>query len=179
MASNNKGLAVGCWVAMGVTAFVFLGCGGLFLFLGWSVWNNPDVQRVVEISGAALDLANEAQNAPGAAELRAAGCEQAFVITPEMLERLITVIDADAGVQELPDFPVVSCAVRRPDRVQCPDLARTYMSAVHPPPAEVAITVQMQGQNQALCSGVYDASGGLVRELDEHERRYRQVGQTQ
>ena len=48
MASNNKGLGVGCWVAMGITAFLTLSCGGLLVFFGWTVWTDPDVQRVVD-----------------------------------------------------------------------------------------------------------------------------------
>lgn len=178
MATEKKKVPMGCWIALGATLLVVLVCGGSVAVIGVSTWNNPDFQRVVSVGGAAFEMARDAQNQPGAAELRAAGCVSAVVITPELMERFAESMALDGGPQNLPEFPIVNCGARRGTTLTCESIAATYMASVDPAPAEVAITLQVQGQRQAQCQGIYDASGTRVREIGSNASQFDQVGQT-
>lgn len=168
----------GCGIAAAVVAGILLVCGGVVTLLGWSIWQNPNVQRGVAIAGAAMEMTQEAMNAPGAAELRRSGCAQAMVYTPEIIERFTHTIRPDGGASRLPEFPMVICAVRRDSTLTCEDVARAYAAAVSPPPAEMGVTMQVQGQRQPGCQGVYGPDGGFLRGPGADQQRIGNMGQT-
>lgn len=166
----------GCLVAAVAGAVILLVCGGAVTLVGWSIWQRPEVQRAAEVAGAAMDLTREAMQAPGTGALREAGCAQAMVYSPALLERFVGVVRGDGGVVrgEVPDHPLVVCQVRGRAGPDCATVARTYAEAVSPPPAELGVTVQ--AQRRARCQGVYRPDGTFLRPPDEGQRRIGNMG---
>ena len=180
MAEKQKsGWGKGCGIAAAVALVVLLICGGIVTLLGWSIWQSPSVQRGVRIAGAAMDMTREAMAAPGTAELRQAGCGQAMVYTPEIIERFAHTIRPDGGAGRVPDMPMVICAVRRGSTMTCDEVARAYAAAVSPAPAEMGVTLQTQGERQATCQGVYDSEGTFLRGAGADQQRIGNMGRTQ
>jgi hypothetical protein len=177
---QSSGWGKGCAIAAVVVGLVVAVCGGAVTLISWSIWQNPNVQRGVEIAGAAMDLTREAMTAPGTAELRRAGCAQAMVYSPELIERFIGVIRPDAGVRrgEVPDYPLVVCQVRGQSTLSCETVARTYAEAVTPAPTELGVTIQGQRGRNARCQGVYGPDGTFLRPPDDDQRRIGNMGQT-
>lgn len=171
MSERRGGWGKGCSIAIAIFAGVVLVCGGVLTWAGYSVWNDPNVQRGVAIAGAAMDMAQEAMQQPGAAELRAAGCGQAMVLTPELRRRFLATVAPDGGY-DTPELTLVLCVVPRgaADAPSCEDAVRAYATVHSPPPAEVAASVSVQGEEAVRCEGIYGSDGAFLREIDPELR---------
>jgi hypothetical protein len=182
MSRRDRRGKTGCVVAIGVLAALVIVCGGLVTCAGYSISQSPLVQRAIEVGGAVMDVTQEAMRAPGAREMRSAGCMQAMVLTPELVERLFVAMAPDGGAAEAratATIPLAFCAVRRgaPTVPTCEHTARAYASGLETPPSEVAVRVIMQGDSTARCEGVHAADGTFVRAFDEDlARLYGLVG---
>ncbi len=106
-------------------------------------------------------VAEDGLNAPGSAELRAAGCEAAVVMD---LSKLSALFDAGGAQGGTPGI-VISCATR-PGKAgpTCDDLAKTYVKAVGNPRSDFIVQVQPQGVAKADCKKVYSAKGMFLRD---------------
>jgi hypothetical protein len=167
---KTSGWLIGCVIAVAVFGLFALLVGGRVAWAGWKVWQNPDVQRGVAIAGGAMNLAREAQTAPGTAEVRAAGCTQAMAVTPEALRRFVELTVPDAGAaSRIPTHPMVFCALARRDSERapgCPDVARAYARGASPSPTRIAVQVSVQGEQSPRCQGVFAPDGQAAGELD-------------
>jgi hypothetical protein len=113
--------------------------------------------------------------APGAEELRDAGCEEAGVMDTAAIQRLVESIEAaqDKG-ERRPVAPmpptIVFCqfSFGTPD-LDCDDVARVYVGAVERPPTEFAVTVRVKVPRRDVCQGIYDGEARFVRPLDDDE----------
>lgn len=171
---RKKGLSKGCIVALAVTGAIVLVCGGVATWLGYSVYSNPDVQRVARAVGEGIEVSQEAMNAPGTEALREAGCDQAMVMLPEHMERIIHAVEPDGGSEAgEADFPpMVMCQFRFDVTLTCERVARVYGDAVPSAPAQFGVQVQKQtGGNRPTCSGLYAPDGTQLGTLEGNTRR--------
>lgn len=171
---RKKGIGRGCIVALVVTGVIGLVCGGIVTWLGWEVYSNPDVQRVGRAIGEGIEVSQEAMNQPGTDELRAAGCDQAMVMLPEHMKRIVRAAEPDGGLEDEPEFPpMVICQYQYggDETLSCEQVATTYGDALASPPPELGVQVQRQGSGRPICSGLYAPDGTLVGTLEDGERR--------
>lgn len=143
----KKGMS-GCVIALLIVG----GLGALFaLIIGIFAW------RATKTLTAA---ATEGLNAPGTAELRAAGCDAAVVMDMAKISSLF-----EAGVGNASESVIVSCSVS-PGKTgpKCDDLAKTYTKAVGSPRGNFVVIVQPQGGGNPTCKRAYGPTGALLRD---------------
>ena len=113
----------------------------------------------------------ESQNAPGAEELRAAGCDQALILDPTVFLRMAAGFSesmADLDDPEIAEkFPetMIVCNTTSNTSITCADVATTYLAAVGPITGEFMAQVASGGADP--CQEIYDGSGTLLGTLDE------------
>jgi hypothetical protein len=106
-------------------------------------------------------VAEEGLNAPGSAELRAAGCEAAVVMD---LSKISALFDAGATQGSTPGI-VISCATSPAKKAPtCDDLAKTYVKAVGAPGTDFIVQVQPQGGAKPDCKKVYSPKGTFLHD---------------
>jgi hypothetical protein len=163
---KKKGMSTGCIIAIVAVLLFFGGIGAVVLAIGFAVSQDKDVQNVVGAIGDAAKIAADAQNAPGTAELRALGCEQALAIDPvKMLKIADRFVDAGSAPPSAtpPDVTMmVMCQVGTfgvPPA--CDDAARAYVRGASPR-GKFMLSVQRGSNKSTQCSGMYSASGALL-----------------
>lgn len=169
----------GCRIAVAVVAALLVLCGLGVALVGYSIWTSPAVQAGVRAVGPAMEMTRAGMVAPGAQALRDAGCRQALVYSPEMMERFVEQLALEG--LEAPAVPFLVCAVHAsppgaatdaggpPD---CDALARTHADAVPLAPPEVIVTVFVAGRGPPHCAAAFDRDGARVRDLTEAEARF-------
>ena len=130
---------------------------------------------MAEVTGAAVELTREAMRAPGTAELREAGCDQAMVYTPERFRRFFEAANPDREPPSL-HHPLVVCQLREGPDPGSDAVARAYATAVDPRPSAIGVTVQVVGQRQPTCEGLYGPDGASLGAASEALRRLGNVG---
>jgi hypothetical protein len=166
----------GCLVAVGVLAGVtLLSClvGGLVL---WRVSKNPEVMKVLNTIGEGAKLAIEGSKAPGAEELRKAGCPQAIIVDGRRMTELVSKF-LDAGEDALPpdasaDVVVICQGTSAKDTLpSCDQAALVYAQAALPAgPFRVIVSRQGTGNEQGNdCEGLYDAMGAALPDAPPDE----------
>lgn len=161
---QKKGMS-GCMVAfivVSVVGFVTALVVGIGLYL---VLTSNAGKTAIKLVGEGTKLAQKGLNAPGTAELRALGCEQAIVLDmKDVGDMMNDILDAglpDSGVEGL----IVTCTLpsRGGAAISCDDVARTYVTANGgTASAEFVVTVKRQNDSRELCESTYDTSGALV-----------------
>jgi hypothetical protein len=127
---------------------------GLLLLIGGGIfflWAFKTVGKV----------AVDGMNAPGSAEVRAAGCDVAMIM--DMAKVSPTLFDGGHSTDGSPDI-MVECTVsagRTPP--SCDDVAHAYISGVGAARDEFSTEVQVSGKNQPSCEKYYDSSGKALR----------------
>lgn len=163
---KKKGMSTGCVVALVVVLVFFGSIGAIVLLIGYKVSQDKDVQNVFGAIGEAATIMAEAQSAPGTAELRAIGCEQAMALDPaKMLKIADRFVDAGGSPPSAtpPEVErIVMCQVGAFGTApSCDDAARVYVRGAAPR-GKFMLTVQQGSSKNKQCSGVYSASGVLV-----------------
>lgn len=156
-------------VVMGVIALV---CSGVLAVGGVILYRQPAVRQAARALGAVAGITYEAMNAPGTAELRRRGCQQAMIFTPELLERFMTAFQPDAGASSLADMEnmaLVVCGLGWTGDVGCDVAARVYLDTRPGPTENVAVTVTGQMDQRPRCSGLYGPDGSRLRDLNAEE----------
>ena len=135
-----------------------------------------DGRRFAEGVKQGYSLIVEATNAPGAQEMRDAGCQEAMVTTVSQLTTLVSSFipegegtddfAAMTASQEILLFCQVQPWSKAPD---CGELARVYGDAVDPDPAQVVVMVQKQGQSDPVCSGYYAPDSTRLGSLSDED----------
>lgn len=142
----KKGMS-GCLIA----ALVVGGVGVLVaIVIGIFVW---------KAAKAIGEVATEGLNAPGSAELRAAGCDAAVVMDMSKISAMF-----DAGSTSASESVIVSCSVtggKTPPK--CDDLAKTYAKAVGGSHGNFLVQVTPQG-GVATCKKVYSPTGTYLHD---------------
>ena len=156
----------GCLIALAVV-------GGLAVLLvvvvGAGIWRfagTKEGKAMFSAIGEATKAAAEAQSAPGAAEVRALGCDQAMVVDVARMSKLFEQLDASAPRKE--EYSVmVMCQVGLLGHgaPTCDEVAGAYRTAVGTLPGPFVAHVKHQGRSGEVCSTLYDAGGKKVRDL--------------
>ena len=153
-----SGWLIALLVVSGVVLVGMIGAGvGIYLLATSNVG-----QPTIKVIGEGSKLATKGVTAPGTTEIRALGCEQAVVVDSKDVTALVSdFVDGgfDAGI----DFLLVSCQVQtKAAAPSCDDVAKTYIRAVGTASSTFIVSVQRDGEQNALCESTYDASGALI-----------------
>ena len=157
---KKKGLSTGCWVVL-IIMLVFLGSiGAVLAYIGYKVSTDPDVQHVMGAVGDAVNLAAEAQTAPGTNELRQLGCEQAMALDMAKMQKLLaSMSDAGPPPGSTPSDieKMVMCQSNGYGVMPtCDAAAKAYVKGASP---RKKFMLSVQQHNKANCSGVYAPDG--------------------
>jgi Sec-independent protein translocase protein TatA len=133
------------------------------------------VNKAKEVVGDMTAAVKEAQNAPGTAQLRAAGCTTAMVLDVNKLaqQTLKAIpgtgnVQIDAGATGL----LVQCEAPPAKRMNCMEVAHAYVSAPnHEAEPFTAQVTDMKGDE--ICSRDFDATG---KELGPATRHFNTAG---
>ena len=137
--------------------------------IGFGVWRFAGTKEGKAIFGAIGEGAKilaEAQSAPGAAEVRALGCDQAMVIDMDRMVKLFEHRDASAEREAFSIMVICHIGALQGDPPSCDRVASTYHAAVGVAARPFAATVTRGGgRGGEACSSLYDAKGKKVRDL--------------
>jgi hypothetical protein len=157
MPPKKKGMS-GCMIALLVVVGLCV-VGGLVIgLIVWRVATSEEGKKIVNAVSSGAQMAVEAQNAPGTAELRALGCAQAMVMDAAKVQELAAQF-GDAGPKA--NGLIVTCNVSRAGKAPtCDDVATTYVKAVGGRASgRFEVTVDANGDKKAGCAVVYDPEG--------------------
>jgi hypothetical protein len=141
---------------------------GLVAFGIYHFANSEQGKKVFGTIGDVAQLAVDSQNAPGAREVAALGCDSAMAMDMDKMQRIMK-DRLDAGTSAPGAFSVmVVCQVgvfaKSPP--SCEAVASTYLGAAGPPARGFAVSVQRGGSSSnQLCSALYDPEGKKVKDL--------------
>ncbi len=159
-APPKKGMS-GCIVALLVLAGVVV-IGVVIVGYGaWRVYSSPEGQKLAKVVGESAKLAEEARTAPGTAELRKSGCQEAMVMDIARMEALGRDLADAAPAKRAPGSSdkLVVCQVGSLGKPPtCDAVARTFVGAA-PPSSAFRVQVQVQGKSKATCEGTYAKDG--------------------
>lgn len=162
----------GCLIALLVVGGIFM---VLLLIGGVAVYrflNTDTGKKVVSALDQTVKLAEEGMNAPGAAEVRKAGCDTAMVMDMGKVMKLVeTFVDAGSSdkLERTKSMTMVVCNVQLlTSPPSCETVAQAYGEAVaaqYPHDFEFVVNVQKQGANKPLCQGRYGLNGQRLGDL--------------
>lgn len=157
---RKKGMSTGCLIAVLVTIGMFAAVGAVAFFIAYKIGSNKDVQNVMGALGDGAKIIAEAQAAPGTAELRALGCDQAMAIDASKMQKLVGSF-VDAGAAPPPEVErIVMCQIDSfTVAPACDDAARAYVRGGRPT-RKFMLTVAVN--KKQTCGGIYDASGKML-----------------
>ena len=154
----------GCLIALAIV-------GGLAVLVmavvGFGVWrfaSSKEGKAIIGAVGEGAKIIAEAQSAPGAAEVRKLGCDQALVLDIERMAKLFEHFDASAPHGSYSTMVICQVGVLHSDAPSCDQVASTYRAAV-PAARPFAATVTRSGGHGEICSSLYDAKGNKVKDL--------------
>jgi hypothetical protein len=157
----------GCLIVLAVIGGLVLVVVAVISFGVYRFASSKEGKAVFGVLGDMTKVMAEAQSAPGAAEVRALGCDQAMVMDFEKMGSLFELLDASAPSNDLSVMIVCQVGVMHAGTVpKCDDIAHTYVRAVKTPPRAFAVTVNHgSGTTAQACSAQYDPRGTKVRDL--------------
>jgi hypothetical protein len=134
------------------------------------------VGDIASIAGRGIQFYQDISTGPGTDAMKGAGCLQAFVITPEALEKLTSTIrevadKKDANPPPTLQYTMTICQVQSPKGAPtCKEIAKAYAEQAKPTDALFGVIIQTQGDdNKPLCEGLYNASGERKQGLKRDE----------
>lgn len=121
-----------------------------------------------------LESITASVDAPGAEELRQAGCTEAMVLDPQVFFRMAGSLSDEIDLDEveteglLPDL-LVSCTAAGDTTLTCDEVARIYREAVSDPGGP--FMTQVASGSSDPCQDVYAADGTHLGTLEEWTSR--------
>jgi len=162
---KKKGMS-GCLLAFLIVLGLTVVGGGI---VGYLIWREVGglVGGVAEIAGIMTDAAK----APGTKEMKAAGCDEAFVIDTDKLQKVVNKLEAEIAKKESRDPKpmedltkdgtafLVTCVVKKSDPPKCADIAKAYVEGGEPN-EKFLVTVSKNSQSgEASCAEIFDKKG--------------------
>jgi hypothetical protein len=166
-----------------ITLYILFGLG-LFVLVfgglaGYVALKSPQGRKLVEAAKQSIGWIVEAQQAPGTAELREAGCDTALITSlgaateafrefiPEQARKKLE----DAETAQQLERVMLICVVTRMtvSLPECSELAQIYAATIDSPPESYIVRVQRQGRNDVECQGIYDNEGRLVQSIEDED----------
>lgn len=163
--SEKKGLSTVVKVLISLALLFVLFIGGLVLFY----FNCEKCQKIVaSISEGAVAI-QQGMNAPGAAEVRELGCEQAMIVELRVfMDMVAPIVDEQPDAADDPalDTMMVSCTTSgfsQPTGPECGDVMRAYVSGAGELARDNAfVVVQGGGTGEPYCQGLYAKDGSFI-----------------
>jgi hypothetical protein len=166
-APPKKKSGSGCLIALAIVGgFVMLSVA-VGAFALYRVSQTKEGKMIFGVITETTKIMTEAQSAPGAAEVRALGCDQGMVLDMDKMQKLFSYLDASAPSGEFSVMVMCQVGYGEDKPPSCDQVSRAYRSAAGAPARGYLTTVQKQG-GHAACSVLYDASGKKVRDVDAH-----------
>lgn len=139
---------------------------GLLCCLGTSIYlyrasQSENGKKVFSAIGKGVKMAEKGVNAPGAAELRKAGCPQAMVFDlSDAIELAEVFVDAGEKAHQMPDETMIICQGNVFDTLptDCDALKDVYLKATTPT-HDFSISVRKQGNQTPVCQQRYHQDG--------------------
>ena len=162
--SSGSGCLIAALIVGGLVLLVLL-IGGIALFQATRTGKGKAILGMITEG---VKMAEEGMNAPGAAEVRELGCDQAFVMDMsrfiEFVEPLATDGDKPFDKKKFEkEFsgPIVACRMTLlGDPPTCDEVAATYVKALGgSAPQPFKVIVQAQGRGGSQCFASYSANG--------------------
>ena len=127
------------------------------------------VKKAGDMVGDMQAAVKDAQNAPGAAELRAAGCKEAMVLDlGKFAKQALKDIPGTGGMQiDAGGGVIVQCQVDSSTAMKCPAVAKTFLGASGHAVGPFTASVQESGGSEE-CSRDYDADGKDLGAASRH-----------
>jgi hypothetical protein len=148
----------GCLIALAVAAGLgLIACliGGAVL---WRASQDPDIKRAMNAAGKGIKLVSKGASAPGAAEVKALGCQQAFVLdSSEMFDLLDAFIDGGSADDRGDYAGVMIFCQARSAGPSCEQIATTYAKAAAP--TEDFMVTVTSGSGEKGCEGKFASTG--------------------
>ena len=160
----KKGMS-GCMIAFIVVSIVGFVTAIVVGVVVYFIATSAPVKTAFKVVGESTKIAQKGLTAPGTAELRTLGCDQAMVIDMKEMGAVFSeLIDGgfgDAGMAEGLD---VTCSLNTTSKaIACDDVASTYVRAVGgTASAQFVVSVKRQNDSHELCHASYDADGKRV-----------------
>jgi len=101
----------GCLIALAILGGLFLLGGVIVGVVLYGVATSEEGQKVMKLMGGGIQMAQKARNAPGAAELRGIGCDEAMVMDLREVKQLADELDARQQGKMPDDDVMVTCAL--------------------------------------------------------------------
>ena len=133
---------------------------------------------IADIAGGGFKFYQEISTAPGAAEVKATGCDQAFVITPEALTKFVKSVEkvADKNKEGVKDKPankppeikqaMVMCQVQKTAKAPtCDEVAKAYAGAVENTEKFGVIVQSSEKRDGPVCDGLFNSDATSAGEL--------------
>ena len=124
-------------------------------------------KKIFAAVGQGVALAEKGMNAPGAAELRAAGCPESMVMDMREAMGIAVAFIPDAGLEgdEETDYVLAACSGAPASELPaCDALAAVYAKAV-PSARDFVIEVKHTGKQKAECRNRYSGDGTFIVDL--------------
>lgn len=168
-APPKKGMH-GCLLAF----FIALGVG-VVAVIGFGIYLYKEFGTLMGGIGEVAAVMLEAQNAPGTAELRGIGCDQAYAVDTVKLQNAIQKVEDEVAKKEgrapkkvdimKQGGRLVGCTVTGTKTPTCEEVASTYVRAASP--SEPFIVNVSRQHGGASCAERYSADGKSLGRADQ------------
>lgn len=156
-ASKPAGCSRGCLIALLVVGGLGLLGAVIISVVVWRAASSEEGKKVLSAMGRGVQLAQKGLNAPGVAEVQAAGCPEAMALDlDEMMEIVGSFVDG--GVKHGSNGVMVMCqgVGTLPD---CDTVAQAYASAPGRPQGAFVVMVKAKHQKKDQCARRYSDDG--------------------
>jgi hypothetical protein len=168
----------GCLIAAIIVGALMVPCVGGLIYGTYTLSQNEDLQKVGKFFGKTIEIAQKAQNGPGAAELRAAGCQQAMIMSSADFKEMISIVDKDPKKLDEIDFDLVQCQLGfKGGAVDCEQVAQIYIKAAPNPSPRFMAQVTAAGESKPRCAALYDDKGAKISDVDQDNAPSINMGQ--
>ena len=110
-------------------------------------------------------------NAPGTAEMRALGCDQAMAINMQVFQNMFAPLTGEEQIfdEDMLTMKMLLCkkeTFAAPTGPECADVIRAYATgAGNQQRNEALVVVQGRSGNSRYCQGIYSLDGNLIADL--------------
>lgn len=150
----KKKSSSGCLIAVIVIAVLLgIGCIATAVIAGMAA-QSPEGKRVMSMMGKGVTVITKAMNAPGAKEVREAGCPEAMVLDTAEIGEVFGEF-FDAGVKKNDDLKLMVMCQGTFGLPTCDEVAEAYRNAPGVKPGPFTVVVKRKNSKKNDCEQDY------------------------